>query len=116
VTTVMLVGGDLMAAARLVDAASAAGASFESTTVDAFSDRLRKIRPTVVVIDLDGGRDAALEQLRAAREEGLLPSRTVGYYSHVDRALGEAAQQAGCEAWPRGRFWGSLEQLLQPDH
>ncbi|MDP9226972.1 MAG: hypothetical protein M3P18_24630 [Actinomycetota bacterium] len=115
-TTVMLVGGDLMAKSRIVDATSKAGVTFESTTVNDFSEHLRTIRPSVVVIDLDEGRDAVLQELRAARAEGLLPSRTVGYYSHVDRTLGEAATEAGCDAWPRGKFWGNLQQLLQPDH
>jgi hypothetical protein len=69
----------------------------------------------LVVFDLDEGGDAALQALSVARASGLLPSRVVGYYSHVNRALGQAAEAAGCEAWPRGKFWGSLPELLQPD-
>jgi hypothetical protein len=114
VTTVLLVGGDLMAKSRLIDASSRAGVTLESSTLGDFRARLRDIRPSIVVVDLDQGREAALEELRAARGEDNLPARVVGYYSHIDRALGEAAEEAGCEAWPRGKFWGSLEQLLQP--
>jgi DNA-binding NarL/FixJ family response regulator len=114
VTTVLLVGGDLMAKSRLVDATSRAGLGLESTTADGFLEAVRTTHPSLVVLDLDGGRNEALEALRAAHETERLP-RVVGYYSHVDRALGEAAAAAGCEAWPRGRFWGSLEKLLQPD-
>lgn len=114
-TTVLLVGGDLMATSRLLDASSRAGVTFDSASVDEFRARLRDTRPSLVVIDLDQGRERALTELQAARDEGSLPERVVGYYSHVDRALGEAAEKAGCEAWPRGKFWSSLEQLLQPD-
>lgn len=110
--TVLLVGGDLMAKSRLVDAASRADATLETTTVQNFLDRLRQINPAVVVIDLDGGREEALKELRAASEDELRAARVIGYYSHVDRALGEAAEQAGCEAWPRGRFWSKLDELL----
>jgi DNA-binding NarL/FixJ family response regulator len=116
VTTVLLVGGDLMAKSRLVDATSRAGITLESTPVESFRGRLQETKPSVVIVDLDGGREAALDEIRAARDDELLPARVVGYYSHVDRALGEAAEQAGCEPWPRGKFWASLEQLLQPVH
>jgi hypothetical protein len=116
VTTVLLVGGDLMAKSRLVDATTRAGVTLVSTTVANFRERLQETEPSVVVVDLDGGREAAIEAITAARDDGLLPARVVGYYSHVDRALGEAAEQAGCEPWPRGKFWAGLEQLLQPVH
>jgi DNA-binding NarL/FixJ family response regulator len=112
VTTVLLVGGDLMAKSRLLAATSGADVSLETTTPHDFLDRLRLLKPALVVIDLDGGRDEVLKELRAASDEDLQAARVVGYYSHVDRALGEAAQQAGCEAWPRGRFWSKLDELL----
>jgi hypothetical protein len=101
-----------MAKSRLVDATSRAGIDLRTTTVDGFADAMNKVRPSLVVVDLDEGRDAVLKQITDVREAGLLNSRTVGFYSHVDRALGEAAQQAGCEPWPRGKLWRSLEQLL----
>jgi hypothetical protein len=113
VTTVLLVGGDLMAKARLVDAASRAGATLETASPAGLRARVREVAPSLVVIDLDGGRDDVLNELRAASKEELGPARVVGYYSHVDRALGEAAEQAGCETWPRGRFWSALDELLQ---
>jgi hypothetical protein len=115
VTTVLFVGGDLMAKSRLVDAASRTGVAFESTRVDDFLDALGKTHPSLVVIDLDEGRERALQAVGAAFASDPPPRRIVGYYSHVDRELGEAAHEAGCEAWPRGRFWSSLDQLLQLD-
>jgi DNA-binding NarL/FixJ family response regulator len=102
-----------MAKSRLLDAASRAGATLENTSPEAFRARLSELDASLVVIDLDEGRDDVLEQLRAVTEEELGSARVVGYYSHVDRALGEAAEQAGCEPWPRGRFWSGLDELLQ---
>jgi DNA-binding NarL/FixJ family response regulator len=116
VTTVLLVGGDLMAKSRLVEAASRAGAILESASPDGFRARLREIDANLVVIDLDGGRDDVLNELRTVSAEELGSARVVGYYSHVDRALGAAAEQAGCEAWPRGKFWSGLDELLQARH
>jgi hypothetical protein len=113
VTTVLLVGGDLMAKSRLVDAASRAGATLETASAAGLRIRAREIAPSLIVIDLDGGREDVLNELRAATDEELGSAKVVGYYSHVDRALGEAAEQAGCEPWPRGRFWSGLDELLQ---
>jgi DNA-binding NarL/FixJ family response regulator len=113
VTTVLLVGGDLLAKARLRDAASRAGATLESASPETLRARLREVDPSLVVLDLDGGRDEVLKELRASSKQELGQARVVGFYSHVDRALGEAAEQAGCEAWPRGKFWTALDGLLQ---
>jgi DNA-binding NarL/FixJ family response regulator len=104
-----------MSKSRLLDATSRAGVAFESTRVDGFLDAVAATHPSLVIVDLDEGRDEALKAVRAARAVERPPSRIVGFYSHVDKALGEAAEEAGCEPWPRGRFWRSLDQLLQPD-
>ncbi|MGH2820888.1 MAG: hypothetical protein ACRDJ5_09565, partial [Actinomycetota bacterium] len=68
--------------------------------------------PSVLVLDLDQGRDEVLSELEAARGEGAAAGRVVGYFSHVDEPLGAAARAAGCEALPRGRFWRELPELL----
>jgi hypothetical protein len=58
-----------------------------------------------VVIDL--GRPGALEVLPA-----LAALRTVGFASHVDTALREAATAAGCdEVLPRSVFFRRLERM-----
>jgi hypothetical protein len=113
IVTVLLVGGDLMAKSRLVDATSRAHVELESTTVEGFAEAVRRARPSVVVVDLDEGREAVIKEIGALRESGELPSRTVGYYSHIDKQLGAAAEEAGCEPWPRGKLWRSLDQLLR---
>jgi hypothetical protein len=62
---------------------------------------------TVVVVDLS--RPGVLAALAA----GGLPERVVGFGSHVDGDLLEAARQAGCtEVLPRSRFFGRLHAVV----
>jgi hypothetical protein len=75
-------------------------------------DALRSETPDVLVLDLDEGRVALLGHLEEARADGLVPDVVIGFYSHVDAELGQAAEQAGCRAVRRGRFWSSLPDLL----
>ncbi|MBA2274608.1 MAG: hypothetical protein H0W21_12030 [Actinobacteria bacterium] len=113
---VLLVGGDLLATARLERAATDAGAHLRSTSPEKMMDAIRSERPDVVVLDLDRGRSAVLESLSEARDQGLSTGRVVGYFSHVDGTLRAQAQAAGCRALPRGRFWNSLpEELRAPE-
>ena len=38
--------------------------------------------------------------------------RAIGYFSHVNEALGAEARAKGLEAWPRGRLLRELPRLL----
>lgn len=109
---VVAVSGDLMARARLEDAAARAGARLEMASTDTFTEKLRSFRPDLLVLDLDAGRDKVLQRLQEARAHGLVSARVVGFVSHVDAALAEAARAAGCEAMARGKFWRGLQGLL----
>ncbi len=62
----------------------------------------------LVVVDL--GRPAVFEVLADVSAV----SRVVGFGSHVDRAILERAEAAGCEAMPRSQFFRSLGELLKP--
>ncbi|MDQ3956486.1 MAG: hypothetical protein M3285_13160 [Actinomycetota bacterium] len=109
---ILLVGGDLLGTDRLLTASRAAGFELRKTTVAGLEDALAHSSPALLVIDLDGGRHDAVNAVARARDRGLLPDRTVGYFSHVDTTLADSARAAGIEAWPRGRFWNSLGDLL----
>lgn len=111
-TTVLLVGGDLSAKARLEAAAAVAKVELKLTGFGRMREALTSSRPAVLVLDLDDGRERVLEELSAARSEGLAPEVVYGYYSHVDESLAESARRAGCEPVPRGRFWRSLPEML----
>jgi DNA-binding NarL/FixJ family response regulator len=106
----LLVGGDLLAQGRLRAAADELRVTLHTATADTMRARLAGVEPDVLILDLDS-EAAILEELAAARAEGVVPERVVGYFSHVNEALGETARRAGVEAVPRGRFWRTL-----PDH
>ena len=72
--------------------------------------------PTVIIIDLNCG---ALDPLRLIRslksDENLKKIRVVGYVSHVQGELKQAAQQAGCDlVLARSAFSQNLPQILRP--
>ncbi|MDQ3785310.1 MAG: hypothetical protein M3360_10640 [Actinomycetota bacterium] len=113
---VLLVGGDLLATARLERAATDAGAELRSSSPEKMVDAIQSERPDILVLDLDRGRSGVLESLGEARERGLSTGRVVGYFSHVDGSLRAQAQAVGCRALPRGRFWSNLpEELRAPE-
>jgi hypothetical protein len=112
---VVAVSGDLMARARLEDAAARAGARLEIASVDTFTEKLRSFRPNLLIVDLDTGRDKVLQRIEEAGAHGFLPVRVVGFVSHVDVALTAAARAAGCEPMARGKFWRSLAELFAGD-
>lgn len=102
-----------MARARLESAARDAGRELAPVTPQALETTLERQPASMVVIDLDDHGNEALAALVRARSRGLSPPRVVGYFSHVDVSLGQAARAAGCEALPRGRFWRDLSAILR---
>ena len=93
---VQAVGGD---AVRFVSSAAA--------LVDASSD------PAVRMVVVDLSRPGVLHSLPALVATG---RRTIGFGSHVDSALLDAARAAGCdEVLPRSIFFRRLEELFGQD-
>lgn len=66
----------------------------------------------LLILDLDEGGTAALEELVALAKSGSLEADVIGFMSHVDRELGRAAREAGCRPIARGRFWAHLAETL----
>jgi DNA-binding NarL/FixJ family response regulator len=62
--------------------------------------------PDVLVVDLVDAALAGIEVVRALERDGLLAgTRTLGFYSHVDVATRERAQEAGFDlVVPRSRM------------
>ncbi len=110
--TVLLIGSDLMARERIRSAAAHQGMKSVSAAPADMIDALRAEALDVLVLDLDEGRDALLSDLESARAKELTPDLIIGFYSHVDAELGRAAEEAGCRAVRRGRFWASLPEFL----
>lgn len=108
----LLVTSDLMARERVRSAAAHSSLAVRYAAPGSLVDTLRSTVAEVLVIDLDAGGAPILAEVETARAEGLLPGRVLGFFSHVDTALGEAAERAGVTAVRRGRFWSSLPELL----
>ena len=109
----MLIGRDLKDRDRLWRATEGSDRVVAGAGPDRVVAFLTQNQPVdVVVVDLDDGGSDVLDALAAAGDQGLLPSRVLGYFSHVKEATGAAARAAGIEAYPRGRFWRDLPSLL----
>lgn len=108
---VVLASGDLQAHARVLAAAEPTGSDVEIAPPNSFADRLAGA--ALLIVDLDGGRDAALDEVRGAAAAGVLPRVVVGFVSHVDGRLARAARDAGVRPIARGRFWAALPELLR---
>lgn len=90
----------------LMDRSKVAAAGGDDVTFVRSPSDLGGAGAEVVVVDL--ARSGVLEALA-----GLGHVRTIGFASHGDRALAEAAAAAGCrEVLPRSRFFATLPGLL----
>ena len=101
----MVIGRDIRTPARLESAAGLAE-RIDRADPHALPDDLAGY--AVVVLDLDETGIEPAAALRAAGFEG----RVVGFYSHVDEALGRRAAAAQIEAFRRGRFWREAAAIL----
>jgi hypothetical protein len=96
---------DLMDRSRL-NGVPEAEVTFVSDPAD-LAVTAREWGASMVVVDLS--RRGVIEALEA----GGLPDRVIGFGSHVDRDLLDAARRAGCtEVMPRSQFFGRLNQVL----
>ena len=90
----------------LMDRSKVAAAGGTDVTFVRTADDLASVGAEVVVVDL--ARPGVLDALPA-----LAGARTIGFASHVDRELIDAARAAGCdEVLPRSRFFTALGELL----
>ncbi len=101
-TTVAAYVPDLMDRSKVAAAAGETG----GVTFVRSADELAAVGADIVVVDL--ARPGVLAAL-----PGLSGARTIGFASHVDAELVEAAKAAGCgEVLPRSRFFSHLPELL----
>jgi len=74
--------------------------------------------PALVIVDLSDASLAPLDLLRRlAARPGTARLPVIGFASHVDRELREAARRAGCAAVvSRSRISSALAEVLEPFH
>ncbi|MGH2817383.1 MAG: hypothetical protein ACRDJS_02840 [Actinomycetota bacterium] len=104
---VLFVGDDLLARARVEEAAKRSGAKLEVVAPEKV-ERTAVGGEDLVLVDLDRAGPDVL----AVLSEAATSARVVGYFSHVDEELGRRARDGGLEALPRGRFWRELPAIL----
>ncbi|HUF33895.1 MAG TPA: hypothetical protein VMN58_11885 [Acidimicrobiales bacterium] len=95
---------DLMDRSRVLDAHPGVEAAGDVAGLVAMAEGA-----DVVVVDL--ARPGVLEALPAVVAAA---GRVVGFASHVDVGLLEAASATGCDALPRSRFFRDLDEVLRP--
>lgn len=108
---ILLVVPDLFFAARIREAAAAAGARVTELPTARDADEAVARGADLAIVDLAGG-DAAAEEVRALRRTS--PDlRIIGFYAHVDAAARDAALAAGADdVLPRSAFTRRLAGLL----
>jgi CheY-like chemotaxis protein len=111
---VVAVVPDLFFATRISATAREVDVALELLSPDAALAAIRRVPPSLVVLDLHAPGDP-LALVRALRAEPETRSvRVLGFYAHVDQALRQAALEAGVdEALPRSAFTRRLPALLR---
>ncbi len=90
----------------LMDRSKVAAAGGADVTFVLAPSELATAGAELVVVDL--ARPGVLDAL-----PGLAGVRSIGFASHVDKELADAAAAAGCdEVLPRSRFFSTLVELL----
>ena len=111
---VVAVVPDLFFAARIAGTAEQLGVALEMPAPAAAQETIRRSPPDLVILDLHAPGDP-LGLARALRADQATRSiHVIGFYSHVDRELREAAIAAGLDqVLPRSAFTVRLPALLK---
>ena len=110
---VVAVVPDLFFAARIAATAERLGVALDLPTPAAALETIRRAPPELVILDLHAPGDplGLARALRADPATGAI--HLLGFYSHVDRELREAALGAGLDqVLPRSAFTVRLPALL----
>jgi CheY-like chemotaxis protein len=110
---VVAVVPDLFFATRILSTAVTLGVAVESVPPERALEAIRGAPPDLVILDLHAPGDplALARALRADPATAKLP--VLGFHSHVDRALRQAALEAGVDpVLPRSAFTVRLAELL----
>jgi len=87
-------------------------------SADAALSEMRKAAPSLVILDLNNARTNPLGIVASMKEDPALASvPTIGYASHVQIDVINAARQAGVgEVMPRSVFTQQLAEILGGSH
>jgi PleD family two-component response regulator len=113
---ILAVLDDLMFTSRIKTAASQLGVAVTfARSPDRALDEMRKARPSLVILDLNGTRTNPLHIVAAMKQDPVTASiPTVGFVSHVQTDVIEAARRVGVdEVLARSAFTQQLGEILQ---
>ncbi len=112
---ILAVLDDLMFSSKIKTAANHLGVDLRfSRSVDGALETMRKNETTMVIFDLNNERISPLAIVAAMKQDPALASiPTVGYASHVQTDVIDAARQAGVgEVLARSAFVQQLAEIL----
>jgi PleD family two-component response regulator len=114
---ILAVLDDLMFTSKIRTTATQLGAAVTfARSADAALAEMRKATPSLVILDLNNPRTNPLAIVAAMKADASLSSvPTVGYASHVQTDVIEAARRAGVtDVLPRSAFTMRLAEILAP--
>ena len=106
---------DLLFTSKIRTAASQLGVDVTiARSADAALGEMRKNAPSLVIFDLNSTRTDPLGTVSAMKQDAALASiRTIGFVSHVQAQLIDAARKAGVdEVMARSAFTMQLPEIL----
>ena len=114
---ILAVLDDLMFTSKIKTTASQLGVTVAfARSADAALAEMRKSPPSLVILDLNNPRTNPLAIVAGMKAEaGLASIPTIGYASHVQTDVIDAARQAGVDhVLARSAFTQQLPQILGP--
>jgi CheY-like chemotaxis protein len=111
---VLAVVDDLFFLSKIQQTARPLGVTVEAVEPRELAARVASRAPGGVLVDLNHRSGAAVEAVRALKAGvATAPVKVVGFFSHVQEELGQAARDAGCDrVMARSAFTRQLHQLL----
>ena len=112
---ILAVLDDLMFTSKIKTAASQLGVAVTfARSADTALGEMRKASPTLVIFDLNNARIDPLRIVAAMKQDATLASiPTIGYASHVQTDVINAARQAGIgEVLARSAFTQQIGEIL----
>jgi PleD family two-component response regulator len=112
---ILAVLDDLMFTSKIKTAAAQLGVTVAfSRSADAALAEMRKSAPSLVILDLNNPRTRPLEIVAEMKQDAALAAvPTVGYVSHVQTDLIDAARRAGVgDVLARSAFTQHLAEIL----
>jgi len=106
---------DLLFSSKIRTTARLAGVELTfARTPDEILQQARALRPALVIFDLNSAKASPIQTVAALKRDTDLASiRTLGFVSHVDTGLIDAARGAGIdEVMARSAFAGRLADIL----